>query len=189
MAAPHVTLAPVAVMLLTDSPGTLLGGIRSTTVNERWIRADRFGSRFARAHNVFAPRCGGRIVVVHDAAHAATPAGGGPRTKSVEATGPSETSTIVACLCRIPLNAIFPGSTTAACALTAGTSTRNRMEAWFSSGTVMSAHGRGGGSAGAFATAGPDTATVGSSEATSVVTSRERPTYRLRICAPVWQSG
>jgi hypothetical protein len=38
-------------------PGTALGGIRSTTVNERWIRANRLGSRTARAHNVFAPRC------------------------------------------------------------------------------------------------------------------------------------
>src|SRR2546423_9478835 len=105
-------------MLLTDSPGTLLGGIRSTTVNERWIRADRFGSRFARAHNVFAPRCGGRIVVVHDAAHAATPAGGGPRTKTGEATRPSRTSTIVACFCRIPPLAIFPGACTPASPVT-----------------------------------------------------------------------
>src|SRR2546430_5496183 len=171
-------------MLLTDSPGTLLGGIRSTTVNERWIRADRFGSRFARAHNVFAPRCGGRIVVVHDAAQAAPRAGGGPRTKSVEVTGPSETSTIVACLCRIPLIAIFPYSSTAACALTAGTSTRNRMEAWFSSGTVMSAHGRGGGSAGALAPPRPPPAAGGSSQAPRGGPGRGPPTLPPPILGP-----
>jgi hypothetical protein len=189
VAAPHVALAPVAVMLLMVRPGTSLGGIRSTTVNERWIRADRLGSRLARAHTVFAPRCGGRIVVVHDAAHAATPAGGGPRTKSDDVTGPSETSTIVACLCRMPLIVIFPCSSTAACASLAGTSTRSRMEAWFSSGTVMSAHGRLGGSVAAsgrtLASDGVAKATVRTSEAATAVASTDLPMYRLRIFAPV----
>jgi len=127
-------------MLLTERPGTLLGGIRSTAVNERRIRADRLGSRSARAHSWFAPRCGGRRLVVHDAAQAATPPGGGPRTNSDEVTGSSDTSTIVACLCRIPPIVIFPCSSTAACASAAGTSTRSRMEAWFSSGPLIPAH-------------------------------------------------
>src|SRR6266508_2039804 len=127
-------------MLLTAKPGTALGGIRSTTVNERRIRADRLGSRTARAHTLLEPRCGGRRLVVHDAAQAATSSGGGPRTKSDDITGPSDTSSIVACLCRMPPIVIFPCSSTAACAPLAGWSTRSRIGAWFSSGPVIPAH-------------------------------------------------
>ncbi len=135
-------LGESAISETRQIPRFLNRGIRSTTVNERRIRADRLGSRTARAHTWFAPRCGGRRLVVHDFAQAATPPGGGPRTKSDDVTSLSETSTIVACLCRMPPIVIFPCSSTAACAPLAGWSTRSRMEAWFSSGTVMSAHGR-----------------------------------------------
>jgi ABC-type oligopeptide transport system substrate-binding subunit len=50
--------------------------------------------------------------VVHDAAHAATPAGGGPKVKSDDAVGPSDTSTMLACLCRMPPTVISPCSST-----------------------------------------------------------------------------
>src|SRR5438477_6863904 len=174
-------------MLLTERPGTLLGGIRSTAVNERRIRADRLGSRSARAHSWFAPRCGGRRLVVHDAAQAATPPGGGPRTNSDEVTGSSDTSTIVACLCGIPPIVIFPCSSTAACASAAGTSTRSRMEAWFSSGPLIPAHppGPAPGSGRTLANDGVAQATERTRQTATAVASKERPTYRLRIFAPV----
>src|SRR6266545_645911 len=110
-------------MLLTERPGTLLGGIRSTAVNERRIRADRFG----------------------------------------------------------------PRSSTAACASAAGTSTRSRMEGWFSSGPVIPAHppGPAPGSGGTLANAGVAQATERTRETATAVASKERPTYRLRIFAPV----
>src|SRR5436309_13390728 len=95
-------------MLLTLSADTELGGIRSTTVKERSTRAERFGSRTARAHTLFAPRCGGRRLAVHDFAQAATSFGGGPYVKWAVVTSWSETSSIVACLCRMPLMEICP---------------------------------------------------------------------------------
>ncbi len=68
-----------------------------------------------------------------------TPAGGGPRVMSVVVSRPTETSTMVACLCRKPLTAIFPCSSTATSVPVVGPS--SRMEAWLtSSGTDGSAH-------------------------------------------------